>query len=274
MNEEIGRILQLLEKGTISAEEAERLIRAAGEAGAGSPRLAPAQAASGGGTAEEEARIHIGRAIEDFWDPFSPFANPLPDIGDFSRAFRRVKDRIRRHNTRRFWWSYFRLNQWYERRRSQRRESMSVYERVRFVLLGAPASGDFILQAQTDIHELLDKDRLAWDLFQLGLEEEFGFAVAMEQARSFRTVQDVVDYVEQRRNWTEPASPASSGEAVSQESLDRPEPDELAEPVTEPESNRDQGGRKRGGPRAGAKPPEPATESSESDDSFGLPPVE
>jgi hypothetical protein len=200
MNEEISRILELLEKGIVTAEEAERLIRAAGVAAAAAfaespqPSAPPVMETLG---AEQEARRHSDRAIEDFWDPFSPFANPLPDLGDLSRTIRRIRDRVRRHNTRRFWWNYFRLNRWYEFRREQRRESMSTYERVRFVILGAPAVSDFILQAQTDIHELLDRDRIAWDLFRLGLEEEFGKPVSAELAYSFRTVQSVVDWVDQ-----------------------------------------------------------------------------
>jgi hypothetical protein len=255
MNEEIGRILQMLESGKISAEEAERLIRASGEAGvppSASPPLTDA-------TAEEEARIHTGRAIEDFWDPFSPFANPLPDIGDLSRTVRRIKGRIRRHNTRRFWLSYFRLNRWYESRRKQRRDTMSAYERVRFVLLGAPPSGEFILQAQTDIHELLVNDDIAWSLFNLGLDEEFGFETTMDQLRAFRTVQDVVNYVEQQQQPTTESESRTDVDPDSEEPWDRPRPDELAEPQVNPAPP----SRKRG-----AQSPKPNAGDS------GLPPVE
>jgi len=111
MNEEISRILELLEKGTISAEEAERLIRAASETsptGWAKSATADAPPIMDHHTAEQEARHHANRAIEDFWDPFSPFSNPMLEFRDLSKTLRRIRERIRRHNTRRFWWNYFR----------------------------------------------------------------------------------------------------------------------------------------------------------------------
>lgn len=279
MNEEVSRILELLENGTITAEEAERLIRAAGSATAQtfaqeSATAVPPMLGSAKGAAEEEANRHSDRAVEDFWDPFSPFANPLPDIGDLSKALRRLRDRIRRHNTRRFWWNYFRLNRWYERRRSQRRASMSVYERVRFVLLGAPAWSDFILQPQTDIHELLERDRIAWDLFRFGLEEEFGIEVSIEQVHSFRTVENVVDYIEQ----VQPPGPIETEPEPESE----PRTESATELVVESagpgpgRTGRAKSGRGKGagdisGPESpiiGETPPESSPDSS------GLPPVE
>jgi hypothetical protein len=276
MNDEITRILELLEKGTITAEEAERLIRAAGAATArafgekAEPEAVPP--VIGNPTAEDESRQHFHRAIEDFWDPFSPFANPLPDLGDISRGLKRIRERIKRHNTRRFWWNYFRLNKWYEHRRSQRRASMTTYERVRFVLLGAPAYPGFILQAQTDIHELLGKDRMAWDLFRFGLEEEFGIEVSMDQARYFLSVQDVVDWVEERR----PSStmvPETEAHAPSSEP-DAAEPSDAAPTETAVESPAEPAPGGRGRPRGARGTADPAPEEGGFVGESGLPPVE
>ena len=260
MNEEISRILDLLEKGTVTADEAQRLIQAArltdatpspnGIASEVPPRLH-------GGSAEEEADGHADRAVDDLWDPFSPFSNPLPDLGDFSRAFRRLRNRIRRHHVRRYWWNYHRLNRWYEHRRSQRRATMSVYERVRFVILAAPAHTDFVVQPQTDIHELLERDRIGWDLFRLGLEEEFGIELTIEQSHAFRTVQDVVDYVE--KVIAAPAGP--TGGQPPDESSAPPgstEPAETSESAEPPKPGRP--GRRSAGNEA--MKPEPEQDTS------------
>jgi len=217
MNEKISRILDMLEKGTITADEAERLIRASSveeaagfrsEAAAAPPKHKP-------DSTEEERTRQDRRGFEDVWDPFSPFCDPFPGVTDVTRVFRRLRDQIARYHMRRYWWNYFRLNRWYERRRAHRRETLSVYERVRFVLLGAPPTSGFIVQPQTIIAELLERDRIAWDLFRFGLEEEFGIQLTLEQTKAFLTVQDVVDFIESHQPFTGVTEPPVETDATS-----------------------------------------------------------
>ncbi len=251
MNEDISRILDMVEKGTITADEAERLIRVSmlnSAAGTRSFRDSASESAPFAfreGSTEHESAGREERALDDLWDPFSPFSNPLPDLQDITRVFRRIGDRLKRHHMRRYWWNYFRLNRWYEHRRTQRRAAMSTYERVRFVLLGAPAHSEFVIQAQTDIPELLERDRIAWDLFRFGLEEEFGIELSMDQARAFRTVQDVVDYVDYVEKPADTPG-ATEGSAPGEPASDSTPEVEPAKPATPVKPGRRAPSEKRG----------------------------
>lgn len=183
MNEEIARILQMLEDGKIGAEEAEKLIRAVRESQAAPPPPPPPP--------KQETRF--GESTEDWW---GFCANPFRDLEDLGRILRQTGRQIRRNRIRRYWWHHYRLNHWCEMRRRRREETMTTFERVRFVLLLAPVENDFIVQPDTNFHDLLRRDRIAWDNLRYGLQEEFLLDITMDKLDACRTVQDIVNLVE------------------------------------------------------------------------------
>src|SRR5256714_519636 len=141
MNEEISRILGLLEKGKINAEEAERLIRAVGEQG--KPRTDEAASASAtAGTAG--------------------CADPLTEL---RRIFRRVGEaqmRASRRWGRWHWWRHYKLERHTEKKRRSRSESMSTFDRVIFVLKERVFVEEAEITADTSLKSLLDLEPIRW----------------------------------------------------------------------------------------------------------------
>jgi hypothetical protein len=213
MNEEITRILQMLEDGKIGADEVEKLIRALRESQAAPPPPPPPP--------PPKPQPSFGEAAEDWW---GFCANPFRDLEDLGRILRQTGRQIRRNRIRRYWWHHYRLNHWCEMRRRRRKETMTTFERVRFVLLLAPVENDFIVQPDTNFHDLLRRDRIAWDNFRYGLQEEFRLDISLDRLDSLRTVQDVVDFVEAEKK------AKSAPQAETAETWPPTEPDTPAEP--------------------------------------------
>src|SRR5262245_57444569 len=103
MNEEIAKILEMLEAGKIDAAEAEKLIRTINEA-----------------KAESHAR------------PICP--NPFRDIEDLFRIFGRAARQAARRRSRWAVWRFYSFLHWQEEARRERARTMSTFERVAFVL--------------------------------------------------------------------------------------------------------------------------------------------
>src|SRR2546423_518112 len=210
MNEEISRILGLLEKGKINAEEAERLIRAVGEQG--KPRTDEAASASAtAGTAG--------------------CADPLTEL---RRIFRRVGEaqmRASRRWGRWHWWRHYKLERHYTKKRRARAASMSTLDRVLFILRDRVLVDDPNLSAESSLKALLDMEPIRWDhrkqipweLLRFALEDEFGIDVPAADLTELDTVQALIDYVNRRapRSESAEAEEPDSGAVVP---LDEPAP--------------------------------------------------
>src|SRR5690242_12243652 len=103
MNEEISRILQMLEAGKINAGEAERLIRALGDV----------TGASGGGESSH---------VEETSRPAGP--NPFRDLQEIFRMFGDAQARAARRQCRWAHWRHFKWQRHQEEARRKRAETM------------------------------------------------------------------------------------------------------------------------------------------------------
>jgi len=218
MNEEISRILRMLEEGKINAEEAERLIRALREAE--SPR----------------AESH-GRAAPEP-NPCATFAETLREIG---RVVREAQRRQRRSACRYAVWCRYGVRRRHEQERRRRAENWNTFRRVKHVLLFSAIVDDH-LKPEDRLRDLLD-DQLAWDNLRFGLEEEFRIDVQPADLRALDTVQALMDYIDGR---VQPASSAAAepGESSS-ESSEAAEPAELG--TDSPAADPERGSRRRPG---------------------------
>ena len=186
MNEEIARILQLLEAGKINADEAERLIKAMRE---------PAATSAGKPQAES--------AEESFTEAVLPEAcpNPFRDIEQlFKTVSRAYKSGLKKHRRFEEWrWHEFRRAKQEERR--QRSESQSVQDRVRYVV-GERA----FIDPDSNLEGL---DEVGWGLLRYELEEEFGVEIPREDLETIVTVDALVAYIEGRVPQAAKTPPAS-----------------------------------------------------------------
>ena len=182
MNEEVSKILQMLEAGTINAGEAERLIRALGEAGS-APR------------AEETA------SPEESVRPVC--LNPFRDLQELFRIAGEVQARAVRRQSRWAHWRHFRWTRQEAEARSKRAETMDTAERVRFVLTDRVAVYLLEFGANAPPGELISSSlsgwerprRIAWDNLRYGLEDEFQIEIPAEDVEKWETVQSIVEYV-------------------------------------------------------------------------------
>jgi acyl carrier protein len=189
MNEEIGKILNMLEEGKISAEDAERLIRALCET------------ESARGKAGKRRPCGTGKEPHDLWQALC-------------RALRRAARRQRRIA----WWQFhWQLRQAAEARRKRAAE-MSVAGRVQwlFVECGFADPGDIPATASLDAD--LEFDPVARQILRYALEEEFDIAVNEDEVLELTTFGDVVAFVEGRL-------PSASSTPASETPGPSPEPE-------------------------------------------------
>src|SRR5258708_24032319 len=108
MNEEISKILQMLEAGKINAEEAERLIRALKDSA--NPSGAP-----------PEPETHT-------------FPKPFRDLQELFRVFSDSQNRATRRQHRWLYWRHYKHARSEREAREKRAETMDNAERIRFIL--------------------------------------------------------------------------------------------------------------------------------------------
>jgi acyl carrier protein len=173
MEEEISRILRLLEEGKIDAAEAERLIRALKE------------------LREAEARVE-----------------PFGELNAFFRTITRTMRRAAHFQRRCRWWQFFRYLEWLEQARQRRSESLTTPERVHFVLRERVMISQEDISPTARLHNLLP-DRIAWETLRYGLQTEFHLAIDPSDLDRLETVQDLEEYITQRLTPSDkPSSPS------------------------------------------------------------------
>jgi hypothetical protein len=224
MNEEIAKILQMLEAGTISADEAERLIRAV--------REEPGSSRAGGRPASDA--------------PVEPFHS-------LKLLFRRLSEaqmRAARRQLRWMWHCRYRAASREARDRAHRIANMATAEQVRWLLLERVQVDDRDPRPESRLTDLLAPDpcdwdrstRVPWDTLRLALEAEFGIAVDRNELQGLVTVQDLADYVEARVPPRASAQAAASPEAAEQTgeppNPTTPDPQEPPAPPAERPSRR------------------------------------
>ncbi len=194
MNEDISRILQMLEDGKINADEAERLIKALRE-----PESA------GGATASETTA--------------QPQADPFRDVRELGRMLREAQARFIRRQARIARWRHDQFARAEADARKLRAETHTPFQRVRHVLIHRVYVDRQEFQPDTPLRELMDvcagpwerRAGIAWQNLRYGLEDEFGVTLTDEQVRGWNTVQDMVNAV-------------SGGEEPGGETVPVPEP--------------------------------------------------
>jgi len=207
MNEEISRILHLLEDGKISADEAERLLRAVrpeAQPSAGpSPQPAPEAAP------EEPVDSCCPAAFRDLEGIFTLLG----------AALRRAVRRQRRWT----WWRWYQVHDWQEDARRRRDETASTWERVRFLLRERVVVDRDDFGPGTPLRDL-GMGRIGRDILRWALEQEFQIQVPAADLETLATVQSVVDYVDRRLHPTPAAAPqAEAHDAPAAPEEDAPE---------------------------------------------------
>ncbi len=184
MNEEVGRILTMLEDGKISAEEAERLIKAL--------------CVTASGQAETGKRHPSGERKEG--------ADILKCVW---RALRVAARRQRRVS----WWQQYWANRRWVEARTKRAAGMGTPERIEhlFIECGLADPGDAPPTAR--LEQDLRLDHLARQVLRYALEDEFGLTVSTEDVQGMATVADVIAFVESR---TAPPAPEPAPEPSPQ----------------------------------------------------------
>jgi len=178
MNEEIGRVLDLLEAGKIGADEAERLIRAVCEA------------ARPGGARQRDrsvARDDLRAACR--W------------IGKRCREMARTRHTVR-------WWHHFAHRRYREEERARRASRLSACERVTYVLDAYLLRDSAPREAR--LREDLGLRGLEWELLRYALEDEFRLEIFPGDLKACVTVADIVALVGSSHNAAEPAAEATS----------------------------------------------------------------
>jgi hypothetical protein len=185
MNEEIAKILQLLENGKIDAEGAERLIKALREPGAESPSGARAESAATG--VSEDTGI---------------CPNPFRDIEQLFRTVTRAyRGSLRRHRRFEEWrWHEYRRGRQQERR--QRAETQSIADRIRYV-----AEERAFIDPDSDLSDL---DDVARGLLRYELEEEFGIEIPGDDLEGVNSLEGITAYVESRISRPTPPPPPAA----------------------------------------------------------------
>ncbi|HSV74053.1 MAG TPA: hypothetical protein VLH79_09870 [Chthonomonadales bacterium] len=196
MNEEITRVLDLLEEGKIAADEAERLIRAVCEA-----RLSGAR----------ERRAERPAAHDDL-----------------RAACRWIRMRCRqmartRHTVR--WWRHFADLRCREDERARRARHMPAAERVAYVLDAYLLRGGPPPDAR--LREDLGLSGMEWELLRYAMEHEFGVGLLPGDLRACVTVADLVALVSPTPPPDDAGGPSGAPEPDHAREAD-PEPEPLA----------------------------------------------
>ena len=181
MNEEIARILQLLEAGKVNADEAERLIKAV---------TGPSATAAGPG---DQSATEAGTESTAEVCP-----NPFRDIEHLVRTVTRAyRSGMKRHRRFEQWrWHEYRRQQQDERR--QRAESQPINDRVRHVLQERA-----FVDPDAALEEL---DDIARNLMRYELEEEFGIEIPRDDLETIGSLEALVTYIQSRVPETKPPS--------------------------------------------------------------------
>lgn len=205
MNEEIGRILQLLESGKISADEAERLIKAIKEPGPG-------------GTGQESAdENYTDSAAEVCLNPFRDIEQLFKTITGFYRSGLKRQRRFEQ-------WRWHEYHRGREEERRQRSESQSVQERIRYVL-----SDRVFVDPDASLEDL---DEIGRGLLRYELETEFGIEIPRDDLETVGTVDALVGYIEGRT--APPPKPAATAKPATPKSASRPRPSRAKKPAAKP----------------------------------------
>jgi acyl carrier protein len=208
MNEEISRILKILEEGKITAAEAELLIRALKEGGTPPPPPPP-------GTPPP---------------PHRP--RPRAEICDIVSAITRAIGRAERRQRRYRIWSFLQQVRVRQEERQERRNRMSVAERVLYVFEEIVLPDVDEIKPEMRLREDLHLGAIARDNLRFGLEAEFDIRIAAGEALGWKTVQEVMDYVA-RVTGSVPSPPPSPD--TPPESPDAPAPPATPAPTASPE---------------------------------------
>lgn len=195
MNEEISRILKLLEDGKITADAAERLIRAVRDR-------------SGNGTSEHRWST-AGRT-----EP--------PDI--LRGLVRSLKAAGRRHR-RLTWWRFYRFQEQMAACRRRRADEMTPRARVEYLFTHRGLAEPDELRPEVSLSDL-GLDQVGKDVLRWALQDEFGVELAPEVFGSLTTYGAVVAWAESLT--TPPTAPDAAASAPS-------EPVSAPEPPTDPE---------------------------------------
>jgi acyl carrier protein len=183
MNEEISRILRMLEDGKIGAEEAERLLRALKEAATAGPEPA---------------------ARKDVPDILQAICKAIKGAGRRQRCIA--------------WWRYYwalRRNAEEKRRRSA---EMTVAGRINYLFEACGLADPKDLAAGVALDEKAGFDRVSRQVLRYALEDEFGVEATADEVLGLGTVAEVVAFVEGRlapppSGGEQPAEPAAGEEA-------------------------------------------------------------
>lgn len=207
MNEEISRILKMLEEGRITAAEAESLIRALREGGA-----PPPPPPSG---------------------PPPPRSRPRGDLCDLFGAIARAIGRAERRQRRYSVWSFLQQVRIRQEERRERMNRMSAAERVLYVFEEIVLPDAEEITPEMRLREDLHLGAIARDNLRFGLEAEFDIRIPVGEALDWKTVQDVMDYIA-RVTGGAPAPPSSPPPPTPPGSPTPPAPPEpSAPPVTD-----------------------------------------
>jgi len=206
MNEQISRILKLLEDGKITADAAERLIRALQEVG---------------GNGSSERRWQTGYRSEP------------PDIlRVLMRAIRAAGRRQRRLS----WWRYYRFQDQLARCRRKRAEEMSTADRVAHIFTHRGLADPDELQANATLEDL-GFDQVARAVLRWALQDEFGVEMSEDTLASLWTYGAVVEWAERHSagHSTAATEAANPEPAAAPEPPSDPEPAAAPEPPSDPE---------------------------------------
>jgi hypothetical protein len=192
MNEEISRILQMLEAGKINAEEAERLIRALNET------------STQHSDAPEKER--------------ESFPNPFRDLQELFRFFSDAQGRALRRQNRWLYWRHYKFARDEAAARTARAETLDTEARIRFILTDRVLVDKHDFEGAANLNDLMNVSRwccertnsIAWDNLRYGLEDEFALEISMEDLHGCETVQALLDYISAK-------VPASAVHAASED---------------------------------------------------------
>lgn len=185
MNEEISRILKLLEDGKISANEAERLLRLVMQG-------------PGSGTSSAKR-----------WECCTG------EPGAVWRGIRRALRSMARAQRRSAWWQYFWTVRQAAEGRRKRAAEMTIAERVQHIFVACGLADKENLSSEATLEGDLGFSAITRQLLRFALEDEFGIAVTDDDVARFVTLADVVAFVE-RHTVTPPAAEPPAAEAAQE----------------------------------------------------------
>lgn len=200
MNEQVNRILRMLEEGKIDADAAERLIRA----------LQRTEPASGS---------------ERHW-PFEGRAE-TPDI--FRGIVRALKAASRRQR-RLVWWRYYRFNDRMAACRRKRAAELSTPARIEHLFVHRGLADPDELRPEVTLDQL-GFDQFARDILRWALQDEFGIEIQPQEVQRLTTFGSVVEWVESRV-----AATGTTSQPEPPTPPEPPAPPTPPEPPSEPEA--------------------------------------